>query len=80
MDVHRCLQLALCLHQRLSVPDTLHPVSPAAAAPSRGIIILHPWAKLGGSMEDPTVLYNFMCVRGRMHANCNVSPRLARPN
>jgi hypothetical protein len=29
------------------------------AAPHRGVVILHPWAKLGGSMEDPTVLYNF---------------------
>lgn len=37
------------------------PPSPGnAAAPKRGVIILHPWAKLGGSMEDPTVLYNFM--------------------
>ncbi|WIA30659.1 hypothetical protein OEZ86_000733 [Tetradesmus obliquus] len=25
----------------------------------RGVLILHPWAKLGGSMEDPTVITQF---------------------
>lgn len=39
----------------------LRPHPPAAAGPKRGVIILHPWAKLGGSMEDPTVLYTFRC-------------------
>lgn len=35
----------------------------STAAPNRAAIFLHPWAKLGGSMEDPTVLYNFIAAK-----------------
>jgi hypothetical protein len=31
----------------------------AARTVLRGVLILHPWAKLGGSMEDPTVITQF---------------------
>jgi hypothetical protein len=40
-----------------------HPMCVCAAAPKRGALILHPWAKLGGNMEDPTVIFQFRCVR-----------------